>query len=154
MIGSALSQDQALRAAVVAAAQARVQTVPPPTTQSSIDQTLSEIEGLGVLRLPVGWTGQPLPWASATGTSPKPTDVPRDPGAWVQKLLGLLVTAAAVSLGAPFWFDMLNKAVNLRAAGQPPKRTGETPDDASQVRPVGSEQAMSAGAGATLASMA
>ncbi len=35
--------------------------------------------------------------------------------------LGWLITAAAVSLGAPFWFDLLNKLVNLRAAGKKPK---------------------------------
>ena len=32
------------------------------------------------------------------------------------KILGLFVTACAASLGAPFWFDLLNKLVNLRNA--------------------------------------
>jgi hypothetical protein len=31
-----------------------------------------------------------------------------------------LVTAMALSLGAPFWFDMLNKVINLRSSGKPP----------------------------------
>lgn len=35
--------------------------------------------------------------------------------------LGWLLTAVAVSLGAPFWFDLLNKMVNLRGAGAKPK---------------------------------
>jgi hypothetical protein len=31
----------------------------------------------------------------------------------------------AVSLGAPFWFDVLNKLVNLRADGKKPETTEE-----------------------------
>ena len=31
--------------------------------------------------------------------------------------LGWLITAAAVSLGAPFWFDLLGKVANLRGSG-------------------------------------
>ncbi len=36
---------------------------------------------------------------------------------WAEKVAGLLLTAIALSLGAPFWFDMLNKLVNLRSSG-------------------------------------
>ena len=32
----------------------------------------------------------------------------------VKKLFGFILTAFAISLGAPFWFDMLNKLVNIR----------------------------------------
>jgi len=39
---------------------------------------------------------------------------------WVLKLLGIAVTALAISQGAPFWFDLLQKAVNLRLAGDAP----------------------------------
>ena len=35
-------------------------------------------------------------------------------------LLGWFFTAVAVSLGAPFWFDTLNKFMNIRAAGTAP----------------------------------
>jgi hypothetical protein len=38
------------------------------------------------------------------------------------QILGWLLTAAALSLGAPFWFDTLNKFINLRGAGGKPKR--------------------------------
>lgn len=37
------------------------------------------------------------------------------------KLLGWLVTALAISLGAPFWFDILKKIVNLRGSGTKPE---------------------------------
>lgn len=34
--------------------------------------------------------------------------------------LGFLITALAISLGAPFWFDLLNRFVNLRVSGAKP----------------------------------
>lgn len=40
---------------------------------------------------------------------------------WVLiKLLGLTITALAISIGAPFWFDTLNRFVKLRGVGQNP----------------------------------
>ncbi len=39
-------------------------------------------------------------------------------GAWIVKILGLLITGVATALGAPFWFDVLNKIVNVRGAGR------------------------------------
>jgi hypothetical protein len=44
----------------------------------------------------------------------------QDSGAWVLKLIGWLITGLAVALGAPFWFDLLNKLVNLRGSGPRP----------------------------------
>ncbi|WP_437645389.1 hypothetical protein [Sorangium sp. So ce362] len=47
--------------------------------------------------------------------------------AWIRGVLdrllspGILITAAAASLGAPFWFDLLNKLVNLRTVGKSPE---------------------------------
>ncbi len=41
---------------------------------------------------------------------------------WGYNFAGWLLTAIAVSLGAPFWFDMLNKLVNLRLAGVKPDK--------------------------------
>ncbi len=40
-------------------------------------------------------------------------------------LWGWLVTALAISLGAPFWFDMLNKLINIRNAGQVAQRLAQ-----------------------------
>jgi len=36
----------------------------------------------------------------------------------LKKLGGILITAFAISLGAPFWFDLLNKFIKLRGAGK------------------------------------
>ena len=42
----------------------------------------------------------------------------------MEHLLGWILTAVALSLGAPFWFDTLNKFMNLRNTGPAPdKRT-------------------------------
>lgn len=39
---------------------------------------------------------------------------------WILKIVGILITTLAIYLGAPFWFDILNKFVNLRSAGKKP----------------------------------
>ncbi|HWR31631.1 MAG TPA: hypothetical protein VN631_17575, partial [Negativicutes bacterium] len=44
---------------------------------------------------------------------------------WAAKILGLLLTTIAISLGAPFWFDVLNKFMNARLAGEKPKTAAE-----------------------------
>jgi len=36
-------------------------------------------------------------------------------------LLGLVIGAGAISMGSPFWFDLMLKLVNVRRAGQKPK---------------------------------
>ena len=46
---------------------------------------------------------------------------------WV-KLIGLLLTALAISLGAPFWFDLLNKVISIRAAGRSPEEKPKSPE--------------------------
>jgi hypothetical protein len=44
---------------------------------------------------------------------------------WLINIFGWLLTGIAVSLGAPFWFDTLNKFVNLRITGAKPPKVGE-----------------------------
>jgi len=48
--------------------------------------------------------------------------------------LGCLLTAIALSLGAPFWFDLLNKLIKLRSSGTQEKTTN--PNSQSS-KPVG-----------------
>ncbi|MBL8500609.1 MAG: hypothetical protein JNL77_08530 [Nitrosomonas sp.] len=43
---------------------------------------------------------------------------------WIVKIMGILITTFAGSLGAPFWFQLLNKIVDLRAAGKQPGKSG------------------------------
>jgi hypothetical protein len=45
---------------------------------------------------------------------------------WLLKFVGLALTALAISQGAPFWFDLLQKFVNLRLAGDAPNEKPQT----------------------------
>jgi len=46
--------------------------------------------------------------------------------AWFgRRIAGLLVTTLAVSLGAPFWFQVLNKVANIRGSGSPPPKSDD-----------------------------
>lgn len=59
--------------------------------------------------------------------------MPHYPSYWAQnfgKAVGLLLTALAASLGAPFWFDVLNRFISVRAAGKAPE---EKPKDPKKV---------------------
>ena len=59
--------------------------------------------------LPVGWS-----------------QAPTSAGAGLLLFGGWLVTAISVLFGAPFWFDLLQRLVNLRGTGsKPPASTGE-----------------------------
>jgi hypothetical protein len=55
---------------------------------------------------------QMIGWSSVPDTDGLPQ--------WAERLFGWLLTAIAVSLGAPFWFDILNKFMNVRNAGRSP----------------------------------
>jgi hypothetical protein len=59
----------------------------------------------------------PLGWATIKND---PRALPTSVGDICRKVIGLLVTALAVSLGAPFWFDLINHFVTLRSSGEPP----------------------------------
>lgn len=67
--------------------------------------------------LPIGYQGfQPATyWKRVREQFPWPIL-----GTWAMNLTGWLLTAIAVSLGAPFWFDLVNKLVNIRMVGQKP----------------------------------
>lgn len=61
--------------------------------------------------LPIGWDFTSAEWSE---------DWYRSPGGILLKIGGLLLSVAAVSLGAPFWFDLLSKFVRLRSTGRRP----------------------------------
>jgi hypothetical protein len=75
-------------------------------------------------QLPIGWKYK------VPGTSPQPPTspnkivipVPTFSGT-LSKIFGWLLTALAISLGAPFWFDLLNKFMQLRGGGTEPQKT-------------------------------
>ena len=61
---------------------------------------------------------------------------------WILHLAGWGLTGVAVSLGAPFWFDVVNKLINIRLVGDKPART-EPPAIGSQPLPVKDEAKVS-----------
>jgi len=63
-------------------------------------------------KYPVGKPSQKNPIEDAVYIIEK-TIIPKN-------LIGFLITALAISLGAPFWFDLLNKFINLRVSGAKP----------------------------------
>ena len=63
-------------------------------------------------------SGLPLGWVQNAA----PGDFRGIPGSlwqWIQKSIGILLTIAAISLGAPFCFDVLNKIAVIRSAIKP-----------------------------------
>jgi hypothetical protein len=105
----------------------------------------SEAEAAGLSRV-IGWTGyrariidsRRAALAKEAAANPKLRD-PASKAAWVRtrlpdpqayadarirsnlgsSLIGWIVTALAVSLGAPFWFDLLNKFMVIRSTVKP-----------------------------------
>ena len=59
----------------------------------------------------VGWSLPPWGWGARQ---------------WGGAIFGWLITAAAGMMGGPFWFDSLQKLVNLRGTGPRPKSKSET----------------------------
>jgi hypothetical protein len=122
LIANTLAHDATLRASLVAMAEVTAkEALPENATQAMerIKQMSTETEKLG---LPIGWSRKP------NDTKSLPTDV----GGWALKIIGLSLTAIAVSLGAPFWFDVLNKLINIRSAGKKPERSHQEKDPASK----------------------
>jgi hypothetical protein len=100
-----LSQDTAVRASIVAQAEA---VVSKAGTDSSSDlKNMNATQQLQSLGLPIGWTLAEV------------KDTFRISSTLFSNLLGWLVTALAVSLGAPFWFDLLGRFMVVRSAVKP-----------------------------------
>jgi hypothetical protein len=88
--------------------------------------------GLDNITMPLGWDTSNLPasineqWAKQVNPRypAKPTI-----GDWVlggiKLIFGWLLSAGAIAMGAPFWFDLLGKFINVRNAGQVPESTSK-----------------------------
>jgi hypothetical protein len=122
-----LWNDAALRDAAVASAQAYrnggadAPELPSGTTVQLGHLVVRQVTDLESLHLPIGWTWEAksaLPCVrgkvDAAGTV---SCQALSWGAWGLVMIGWVLTALAVSLGANFWFDVLSKVLNLRGAG-------------------------------------
>jgi hypothetical protein len=129
-IGNYLYTHPAARAAVVARAEAAAQTA----NTDSIDYKRARA-GLDSLQLPIGWTGITLakPWVKVTVKQPggkAKVETHVRPASWwwawvLSPLLGWLVTGFAATMGAPFWFDILNKVMVIRSTVKPREKSPE-----------------------------
>lgn len=102
----------------------------PPLPDASARVAFARLDSIGV---PLGWPD------------------PKFKGEWLLRIIGWLVTALAISLGAPFWFDTLNRIMVIRSTVKPHEKS---PEEASEDRqrpaavPVVSAPAPAAGGGA------
>jgi hypothetical protein len=114
-IARRLSNDTTLRNLVVAQAEAFAKQ--PNATTPDLQADRAALDQLG---LPLGWPEgiEFYPFAKS-GRKLNPWDHILLP------LLGWLLTAGAISLGAPFWFDLLNKFMVIRATVKPHEKSPE-----------------------------
>jgi hypothetical protein len=93
----------------------------PPYEVCGLDETADNFEHslgrLNALALPLGWG----PEAGEGGASVKDRVVRHLPG-W-------MLTVLAISLGAPFWFDVLNRFIAIRSAGKAPEEKQKSPKE-------------------------
>jgi hypothetical protein len=105
-VADRLASDETVREAVVAKATQTVDQGAPetPQTPKQAGDTVSDATNqIHALDLPVGWNDANDNFNLAT-------------------VVGWLLTAVAISLGAPFWFDTLSKLSRLRTTGRKPSR--------------------------------
>ena len=98
--GSVMQNPTTAQAPQQAATANGAAAKPAPTLTDIADQ-VSQVRSLG---LPIGWQNTPFVW-------------------WAP--LGWLLTAIGVSLGAPFWFDLLNKFMVVRSTVKPQEKSQE-----------------------------
>ncbi len=97
---TSLSNDAVIRSTIISAAQG--------SATSSVNTSLPTlVNNVKMFQPEIGW--------SAAGA------LPGNPWGWILKIVGLLATTFAISLGSPFWFDVLNKFISFRASGPPPQ---------------------------------
>jgi len=105
-MGIALYQQDALREVLVQAAEQQVAAGAVPALNGQAAQAV--VLQLHAQGLPLGWSDGENPFL-----------YPMNAAGWFIKALGWLLTALAVALGAPFWFEVLQKAVSLRDSLRP-----------------------------------
>lgn len=127
-----LTADKAFRDVVVKQAGS---TSAPDTSKAApalerFSDARTVIDSVG---MPVGWRGvsdgRTLPWVprQLCTNELKPCVTAADERyGWFRVFAGWLVTALAVMLGAPFWFDTLNKLMVIRSTIKPKDKS---PDD-------------------------
>src|SRR5665213_961325 len=132
-IAQRLTNDKTLRDGIVATAQHQV-TVPADNAGKSYDELSTQ---LGKIGFPIGWTkidGWIYPEAQMC---PDRKTCEYTGGTLFKIVIGWLVTAFAVMLGAPFWFDVLNRFMVVRSTVKPSEKSqNEGSKDAAPSAPT------------------
>ena len=121
-----LVQDDSLRKAIVAEAETAARDGRANGTDVSALRV--ELRGLG---FPVGWARSLPAWSDECDLLCVGEAVARQAP---YHLPGWLLTAFAISLGAPFWFDVLNRVMVIRSTVKPKEKTRE--EEISRDRPA------------------
>ena len=108
---------------------------PIPINEYQLKDFTDELQEIG---LPIGWTTPSLNWVRRLFPT-RSLDWSWNPGdfslsvalAWMLLIAGYFITAFAVMLGAPFWFDVLNKFMVIRGTVKPREKS---PDESSEDR--------------------
>lgn len=116
-----LFQDDAMRKAVVAEAKNTLKISDSDHKKVALKAIYTDLNHLG---LPLGWPdglSTSVPKRFKTDQNKEGVSIWYD---IFMPLLGWLLTAFAISLGAPFWFDTLNKFMTFRSASKPAQTPG------------------------------
>jgi hypothetical protein len=124
-VAESLVQDDALRKAVIAEAEAIARD--KDLRKADVETRYHDLSTMG---FPIGWARTLPALSDNCNYQCVVGSVARQiPG----HLPGWLLTAFAISLGAPFWFDVLNKFILIRSTVKPREKS---PEEGSQDRPA------------------
>ena len=105
--------------------------LPNPQKLTKQNQCFEDINtGLDNITMPLGWDTSNFP-ASINEQLAKRVNplfpTKRTPSILgiIKLIFGWLLSAAAIAMGAPFWFDLIGKFINVRNAGQVPESTSK-----------------------------
>lgn len=130
-IATSLASNPEARMKIVAIAQQQLDATPPPITVNSPDDTHKPAndaleQALKQTRNAISSFNKSASEMDTAELRLGWHDYPKSAGGWLTKIVGLLVSISAVSLGAPFWFDLLQGFMQVRTTGISPreKNTG------------------------------
>ena len=123
-IATTLWREAPIRAAVVEQA-GTVAAEEQPDTEEAVDQ----LRDLEELNLPLGWAIEDAGEGDPRGLPDTFLEV-------LTKLLGLLITALALSFGSTFWFDFLKRFVGIRSSGPEPQPAQTGPPSGAAEQPL------------------
>lgn len=101
---------------------------PTGRQRQEVTELVNQMSEIGY---PIGWT-----WEKGRGLTPRMCAQGREEDRWrcgdlassiLLSLPGWIMTALAVMLGAPFWFDLLNKFMIIRSTVKPREKSPDEP---------------------------